>query len=434
MNTFEVALSSLEGKYPRVGKLICLFAFLDPEGIPLSILSEGSVGLDDPELKSLLSNKLQLETTLAQLKSVSLIRRVGKPRNVWMHDLFHAISRLRLAVSIQQKWAEMAVSLVWTAYDQIPFHWTSTFTNWDKNDEYLPHILSSLKLAMECGVSDSKSLAMMLERTTGYFIHRGRDDKTGLPHAITLGHQAVEAAKKAFGENDPAVMKAMSTLGYVYKCLRRSKEAEVWNRRALDLRNQILGPKHPDTLSSMFDLARDLRDQGYLDEAERLWRIVVEERGNILGRGDNETLWAMYMLAEVCVKQYHATSATDDTKTKRLLEAESLFVESIVGFEKTVGRNHAFTLICLRSLALTFIIQERYLEAKQLLEEAADGFIVIMGIDHVECEVTYYHLKRLYAITDLGSEVERLRFMFKDSSWINEHEERGEVTQILHNN
>lgn len=433
MNTFDAALTSLEGKFPRVGKLVCLFAFFDPEGIPLSILMEGSAGLEDPDLKEVLSNKLRLETTLGQLKSVSLIRRVGEAKKIWMHDLFHAISRLRLQPSDQQLWASAAVSLIWAAYDQIPFHWTAKFTNWDKNDEYLPHILSSIRLANDCGVTDSKSLAMMLERTTGYFIHRGRDDKTGLPHAIELGERAVDVAKKAFGENDPAVMKAMSTLGYVYKCLRRPEEAEVWNQRAFELRNRILGPKHPDTLSSMFDLARDFRDQGRLDESEKLWRVVVKERGIVFGEDDNETLWAMYMLAELCFKQYHALK-DEEVKAKLLSEAEGLYVKSIVGFEKNVGRNHAFTLICLRSLALAFTIQARYLEAKQLLEEAAEGFIVIMGIDHVECEVTYYHLKRLYVITGLTDEVERLKLMFSDSSWINEHEERGEVTQILFNN
>lgn len=434
MHTFDRALGSLEGKFPNAGKLVCLFAFCDPEGIPLSILMEGAAGTTDKELQAVLRNKMSLEATLAQLKSVSLIRRVGEKKKIWMHDLFHLISRLRLTAEDRKRWASEAVALIWAAYDRIPFHWTAEFTNWDKNDEYLPHILSGIRLARDCGVDDSKPLAMMMERTTGYFIHRGRDDKNGLPYAVELGEQAVEVAKKAFGNNDPAVMKAMSTLGYVFKCTRRSKEAEAWNQRAFDLRNKMLGPKHPETLGSMFDLARDFRDQGRLDEAEKLWRVVLRERGIFWGEDHNETLWTMYMVAEVCLKKYDAPETAEDTKAKLLAEAEDLFVKAIVGFEKNVGRNHAFTLICLRSLALAYVIQERYLEAKQLLEEAVEGFVVIMGIDHVECEVTFFHLKRLYIITDLPEEVERLKRVFEGSSWLEEHEERGEVTQILHNN
>ena len=54
--------------------------------------------------------------------------------------------------------------------------------------------------------------------------------------------------------------------------LGKYEEAEAMHRQALDLRTEVLGAKHPSTLTSMNNLALVLRSQGKYEEAEAMHR------------------------------------------------------------------------------------------------------------------------------------------------------------------
>ena len=49
----------------------------------------------------------------------------------------------------------------------------------------------------------------------------------------------------------------------------RLDEAEAEHRAVLETQTRVLGPDHPDTLTSRSNLTLVLRDLGRLDEAER---------------------------------------------------------------------------------------------------------------------------------------------------------------------
>ena len=125
------------------------------------------------------------------------------------------------------------------------------------------------------------------------------------------------------------------------------------------MREKTPGPDHPDTLGSMFDLARDNRDHGRLDGAESLFRSVVKKRAEVFGEDDNEIS---------CVAS--KAQAKQTPSSPQLAEAE---VNTIVGFGKNVVRNHAFMLIRLCSLTLVYAALQRYLKAAQLLKKPLEG-------------------------------------------------------------
>lgn len=52
----------------------------------------------------------------------------------------------------------------------------------------------------------------------------------------------------------------------------------LYYRRTLGLREKVLGREHPDTLTSMDNLAAALDDQGQHKEAERMHRQAQELR------------------------------------------------------------------------------------------------------------------------------------------------------------
>jgi len=77
----------------------------------------------------------------------------------------------------------------------------------------------------------------------------------------------------------------------------RHKEAEELTLNALKYRKEILGEKHPDTLTSMNNLASTYSQQGRHKEAEELKSHVLECRKEILGeKHSSDSFWILKRL------------------------------------------------------------------------------------------------------------------------------------------
>jgi tetratricopeptide (TPR) repeat protein len=77
-------------------------------------------------------------------------------------------------------------------------------------------------------------------------------------------------------------------------------EAEDMYQQTLELRERVLGKEHPDTLTSMDNLALLLIRQGKYGEAEEIHRRTLEIRERperVLGEEHPDTLASIYCLA-----------------------------------------------------------------------------------------------------------------------------------------
>src|ERR1700727_2561557 len=75
------------------------------------------------------------------------------------------------------------------------------------------------------------------------------------------------------------------------------------NQRALNKREEVLGKEHPETITSVSNLASVLQDQGKYQEAEVLYRQALEGREKMLGKEHPETLVSISKLALVLQNQ-----------------------------------------------------------------------------------------------------------------------------------
>jgi tetratricopeptide (TPR) repeat protein len=75
------------------------------------------------------------------------------------------------------------------------------------------------------------------------------------------------------------------------------KAAEEMHRRTLELREKVLGPKHPERLMSMNNLAVVLVSQGNYKAAEEMHQRTLELRQEVLGLEHPDTLMSMNSLA-----------------------------------------------------------------------------------------------------------------------------------------
>jgi hypothetical protein len=72
----------------------------------------------------------------------------------------------------------------------------------------------------------------------------------------------METSKRVLGQEHPETLSSMNNLASTYWDQGRWKEAEELGVQVMETRKRVLGQEHPDTLSSMSNLAFMLKLQG----------------------------------------------------------------------------------------------------------------------------------------------------------------------------
>lgn len=90
------------------------------------------------------------------------------------------------------------------------------------------------------------------------------EGESGIRTALVL---VMETRKKLQGEEHPDTLTSMANLAATYW---RWKEAEKMGVSVLEMNRRVLGEEHSLTLSSLANLASTYRDQGQWMEAEKM--------------------------------------------------------------------------------------------------------------------------------------------------------------------
>jgi tetratricopeptide (TPR) repeat protein len=108
--------------------------------------------------------------------------------------------------------------------------------------------------------------------------------------AEPLLREVLQGYRETLGPKHPDTLTSMNNLAGLYKAQGRYGEAEPLLREALQIRCETLGPKHPDTLGSMNNLAELYQSQGRTGDAEPLYREVLQISRETLGPAHPHTL------------------------------------------------------------------------------------------------------------------------------------------------
>jgi len=98
----------------------------------------------------------------------------------------------------------------------------------------------------------------------------------------------VQLRKSKLGEDHPDTISSMGNLANHYAQAGRREEALKLSEEVVQLRKSKLGEDHPDTISSMGNLANHYAEAGRREEALKLSEEVVQVvqlRKSKLGRG-----------------------------------------------------------------------------------------------------------------------------------------------------
>jgi tetratricopeptide (TPR) repeat protein len=126
---------------------------------------------------------------------------------------------------------------------------------------------------------------------------------------------------------------------------------------------------HPQSLTTKFALAVNLRRQGRQAEGEALLREVVENQATSLGSEHPDTLRSMDNLAHALLSQ------------SKFVDAEKLCQRSFQIRQRLQGLEHPQTLTSLQNLAASINRQGRHAEATELNIQLLETSTRVLGAD-----------------------------------------------------
>jgi serine/threonine protein kinase len=220
--------------------------------------------------------------------------------------------------------------------------------------------------------------------------------------------QILDAASANIGRvysHQPEVEAAVrDTLGQFYMELDLNRSAEQELRRALGIRQKILGEEAPDLLESMRRLGSFLRIQGRLDEADLFLGQALDTSLQALGKNNDETIALLGEVARLREAQGRWSDAVDLSRQAVTLAEEVKLSDDwqMARYRLDYGRH----LIHLRDFP----------EAeKQLLASFAISK-TILGLDHQLSKNAVHQLAELYQAWDKPAQAAEYRRLLSTNS------------------
>ena len=161
-------------------------------------------------------------------------------------------------------------------------------------------------------------------------------------------------------------------LGHSLSKQGKHAEAETVFRENLELRKEVLGRKHTDTLNAEYWLAYSLHHREQYAKAETIFRENLELRTETLGRKSTATLNTQHWLARSIFDQ------------KQYIGAETVFRENLELRIEVLGRKNTDTLLSMYWLASTLHMQQEYAEAEPVFRENLELRKEVLGRKHTD--------------------------------------------------
>lgn len=203
--------------------------------------------------------------------------------------------------------------------------------------------------------------------------------------------QGLAIRENALGPDHPDVGESRNNLAELLVHEGRFAGAESMLREALAIREKALGPDHPDVAQSLNNLAELLSLEGRYTEAEPLYCRALAVIRRALGPNHPEVAGSLSNLGVLF--EHEGDNARAEPLLRRALEID----------EKSLGPDHPDLATVLNNLATLLCAKGEYAEAAPLYDRARAIREKTLGPDHPDLATDYNNLAALlYAEGDLS--------------------------------
>lgn len=298
----------------------------------------------------------------------------------------------KLAQQASQKAFELCEQYLGAEHDDLSWlSWLESFKRpfeeSAKTEEFLQHferIIQQWETAR--GSEDINTLKLRGE--FGYY--HAMEKKYN--EAEEIYRDLLDTKTKVLGPENPDTISTAVSLANVRFYQSKDQEAEPVLRHILQIRKKVLGDKHPDTLETMNILAIVLSSD---EEKVQLLGELSSLRAETIGIGHHRTLDSMFRLASALTLQ------------RRYDEAEKVYRDILEFREKGLGIKHPDTYALFR-LAFTLKMQQKLNEAENLFRRVSNLQKNTLGPEHPDTLVAMYFLASLLEDQEKANEAEQV--------------------------
>jgi tetratricopeptide (TPR) repeat protein len=195
---------------------------------------------------------------------------------------------------------------------------------------------------------------------------------------------------------DDGMAWACHSLGYLYADQDKLGEAEKMYQRALQWREEALGPDHTSTLDTVNNLGNLYKSQDKLDEAEKMYQRALQGYEKACGLDHTSILDTVNNLGSLYADQ------------GKVDEAEKMYQRALQGYEKAWDPDHKSTLDTVNNLGSLYADQGKLDEAEKIFQRVLQGYEKAWGLDHISTLNTVNNLGNLYKSQGKLDEAEKI--------------------------
>ncbi len=202
--------------------------------------------------------------------------------------------------------------------------------------------------------------------------------------AVPLAEKALSIRKQILGEKHPHIAGSLNNLADLCRAQEEYARAEPLYRQALAIYKAVLGDKHPDYATTLQKLAALSQAQGDYAKAVPLCQQALAILKEVLGEKHPDYATTLHNLAFLYKAQ------------RDYAKAEPLYRQAVAIFKEVLGEKSPAYATSLNSLAALFQAQGKYAKAEPLYRQALDIRKEVLGEKHPDYATSLHNLAFLH--------------------------------------
>lgn len=401
--TFTLAIEEAAKVHPAAEPLIFHAAVLAPDPIPLLLFAEARETFAEPMASALATDGL--DEAIAALADFAIIDRetIAYDRDPAVTTDVIRLHRLVREVAVERRNAaarETARLALMAALSRIyPNDGYNSPTAWPRCATLTPHVLAIC--VTESADEKVTSTSTKLLNWAGSYFH----GRAAYSAARPLYERAMTIREKVLGPEHPDTASSLNNLAGLLQAQGDLAGARPLYERALAIYEKLLGPEHPHTATSLNNLALLLQAQGDLAGAQPLFERARATYEMVLGPDHPLAATALNNLALLLQAQGDLSGA------------QPLFERALAIRENALSREHPDTATSLNNLARLLQDKNDLAGARPLFERALATREKLLGPEHPD---TVMSLNNLALLLQAQGDLAGARPLFERVLAINE--------------
>jgi len=357
--TFALAIAQAAKQHPVAEPLLRHAAMLPPEPVPLFLFAEGREEFDEP-LKSGLDGD-GLDEACAALSAFALIDRERVPDErdpAIVTECFRLHRLVREVAGTGQDQAATAGAMV-RAINAVAkdYNDSQLWPRWRRLDLHAAALAASASTPADSG---------LLDRLASY----RHNALAAYTEALDLYEKALAITEAKLGPDHPDTATSLNNLALLLRTMGKLDRARLLHERAMKIREATVGPDHPDIAVSLNNLALVLVSQGDLSGAEELFRRAVAIDEAAFGADDIQVALDLNNLGDLLQEKEEYEAATP------------VLQRALAISERVRGPDHADTAVSRNNLGGLLARQGKLDDARRLFQDALRVFEKTLGKSH----------------------------------------------------